>query len=165
MAESAHLSSINALADFRAGLCTFMEEARNAVAELDMEIRRAVDWLDDQLRTWKEEVREAEDDMIRARSELSRRRLMRVGDRPPDTTEQEKNLARARQRLEFAQEELAATKHWLIVLPEELRLYQAPSRAFQDTVESDLPKVAALLERKIAALEAYAATMARPPKT
>ena len=160
MAESAHVSSIGALAEFRAGLCTFIEEARNAMVSLDMEIRRVVDWVGDQLRFWKDEMREAEDDVLRARSELSRRKMMRVGDRPIDTTEQEKNLARARRRLEHAEEKLAATKHWILVLPDEIREFEGPSRLFQDSVESDLPKVVAMLERKIAALEAYAALTA-----
>ena len=82
--------------------------------------------------------------------------MMRVGDRPPDTTEQEKNLARARQRLDHAQEKLTATKHWLITLPDEVREFEAQSRLLRDTIESDVPKMLALLERKIAALAAYA---------
>ena len=163
MTLSAHVSSVNALAEFRSGLCTFIEEARNALIAMDMEIRRAVDWLNDQLRFWKDEVREAEDAVIRARSELSRRQMMKIDGRPPDTTEQLKNLARAKAQLEHAQEKLAATKKWITVLPEEIREYQGPSRLFEDVVEYDLPKVAAMLERKIAALEAYANTVA-PPK-
>lgn len=77
MNPSAHVSSVAALADFRAGLCTFMEEARNAVIMLTMEIRRAEEWLGDQLRYWKDEVRQAEDAVILARSELARRKMMR----------------------------------------------------------------------------------------
>jgi hypothetical protein len=157
MTPSAYITSVNALTEFRAGVCTFAEEARNALTELDMEIRRAVEWLSEQQQFWKAEVRAAEDAVILARNELARRRMMRIGDRPPDTTDQEKILARAIQRLDHAQEKLARTKHWLMVLPDEIREYEGPSRLFQDIVASDLPKVAALLERKIAALEAYAA--------
>src|ERR1700677_518385 len=112
MTLSAHVSSVNALAEFRSGLCTFIEEARNALIAMDMEIRRAVDWLNDQLRFWKDEVREAEDAVIRARSELSRRQMMKIDGRPPDTTEQLKNLARAKSQLEHPQEKLRATKKW-----------------------------------------------------
>ena len=90
---------------------------------------------------------------------------MRIGDRPPDTTEQEKNLARASAGKSSStprRKRLAATKHWLIVLPEEIRQFEAPARLLKDVVESDLPKVAGLLERQIAALEAYAATTTAP---
>ena len=163
MSQSAHVSSVNALAEFRSGLCTFMEEARNALVALDMEVRRTVEWLEGQASVWKDEVREGEDDVLRARSELSRRKMMRIGGRPPDTTEQEKNLARARRKLEHAQEKLTATKHWLMILPEEIREFEGPTRLLKDVVESDLPKVAGVLARKIAALEAYAASVAAPP--
>jgi hypothetical protein len=163
MAQSAHVTSVNAMTDFRAGLCTFTAEAGNALVALDMEIHRAVDWLSDQLRAWKEEVREAEDAAIMARNELARRKIMRVGDRPVDTADQEKMLARARQRLEYAEEKLALTKHWLAVLPDEIREYEGPKRQFQDMCEVDLPRIVTMLERKIAALEAYAGTVGPNP--
>ena len=70
MGTSAHITSVNALGDFRSGLCTFMHEARDALAALDMEIRRCADWLKEQGHVWKKEVREAEDALARARSEL-----------------------------------------------------------------------------------------------
>jgi hypothetical protein len=158
VSQSAHVVSVAALADFRAGMCTFIEEARNALTTLDMEIRRAQDWLTGQLQYWKEEVRAAEDAVILARNELARRRMMRISDRPPDTTEQEKALARARARFEHAEERLVNTKRWLWLLPEEIREYQGPARQFEDIVEADLPKVVAMLERKIAVLDAYSQT-------
>jgi hypothetical protein len=155
MNPSAHLTSVAALAEFRTGLCTFIEEARNALSALEMEIRRAREWLDGQLQHWKQELREAEDAMILARNELARRRMMRISDRPPDTTEQEKVLARAKAWFDHCTEKLANTKRWLWKLPEEIRDYDGSSKALQDIVESDLPKVAAQLEHKIAVLEAY----------
>ena len=78
---------------------------------------------------------------------------MRIGDRLPDTTDQEK--LRARQRLEHAQEKLVNTKRWLWALPDEIREYQGPCRLFQDMVEGDLPTVVTMLQRKILTLEAY----------
>jgi len=155
MSQSAHVVSVGALADFRAGLCVFADEAKNALTTLDMDIRRALDWLTGQLQHWKEEARAAEDAVILARNELARRRMMRISDRPPDTTEQEKVLARARAWLEHAQERLENTKRWLWALPEEIRDYEGPARLFQEIVESDLPKVVAMLGRKIQSLEAY----------
>ncbi len=153
--SSAYVTSLAALSDFRAALTTFIDEAKNAVTTLELEIRRSLDWLEGQLGHWKAAVREAEDDVIRAQNELARKRLMRIGDRPPDTTDQEKALARAKHRLELAQEKLARTKHWLWALPDEIREYQGPCRLFQEMVEGDLPMVATMLERKIVALEAY----------
>ena len=156
MNPSAHVSSLAALSDFRSGLCTFAEEARNALITLDMEVRRAVDWLHGQLEFWKKEVRAAEDETMLARNDLVRKRMMRIGDRPPDTSEQERVLARAKQRLEHAEEKLARTRHWVQTLPDEIQEFTSPSRALADIVEADLPKVVALLERKIESLEAYA---------
>ena len=130
--SSAHVTSLAALSEFRTSLTTFIEEAKNALTALEMEIRRCLDWLDEQLGHWKEEVRKAEDDVIRAQNELSRKRMMRIGDRPPDTTDLEKVLAAARQRLEHAREKFANTKRWLWALPDEIREYQGPCRLFQE---------------------------------
>jgi hypothetical protein len=163
MSGSAHITSVTALANFRAGLCTFIDQAKDAQVTLDMEIRRTLDWLQDQVGHWKAEIRDAENAVIQAKMELSRRRMMRISDRPPDTTEQEKQLARAKRWLEEAQEKLAATKRWLLVLPDEIREYEGPNKLLQGFLERELPRMAGLLEQKINSLEAYTQIRVNPP--
>jgi hypothetical protein len=160
MGPSANVTTTTALIDFRATLCTFADQAKDALGMIDMEIRRAFAFLDEQVHHWTAAVRHAEDKVIQAKTELARRKMMRIGDRPPDTTEQEEELIKARQRLELCEEKLDTTKRWLRNLPEELKEYEGPARRLQGLLEGDLPRMAAYLEQKISALEAY---MREPP--
>lgn len=155
MDPSAHVTAVEALVLFRADLATFLAQAKDALTTLDMDIRRAFQWLDEQKRHWEAAVRQAEDEVFQARNELARRRMMKIGDRTPDTTEQEKALARARARLEHAERKLEATRRWQRTFPDEVDEYHGPSRQLQGLLEADLPRMLAYLESKIASLEAY----------
>ena len=123
---------------------------------MQMEIRRSFQWLEERLQSWHAEVRRAEEDVFQARQELTRRRLIRVGDRPADTTEQEIALARAQQRLAYAQEKQAACRRWLRDLPDAVADYEGPAINYQNIVECDVPRMSAFLDRKMDLLEAYA---------
>ena len=96
MAESAEVASLQALIDWKASLCTFTSEAKEALSSLSMEIQHALAWLEEQLKYWRSMVRQCEEEVFQAKLELSRRRMMRIGDRPPDTTEHA-NRTRPRQ--------------------------------------------------------------------
>jgi chromosome segregation ATPase len=159
VAEAAHVTSLPVLAELRAALLTFTEEARDALGAVEMEIRRTFEWLDEQLKSWVHEVRRAEDALFEAKQELARRKLMRIGDRPPDCTEQEKALRRAQARLEHAQQQRDKTRAWLLELPKAVGEYDGPARQLGNLVEADLRRACALLEHKLAALEAYIGLM------
>lgn len=160
MSDAAHLTAISTLTDLRASLCTFAEEARGALEAVDLEIRRTFDWLEEQLANWHKEVRRAEDEVFHAQQELARRRLMRVGDRPLDCTDQERALRRAKARLEHAQQKHQATRSWLRNLPTETTDYEGPSRQVKNLIDAALPRACALLERKLDTLAEYLALRA-----
>jgi hypothetical protein len=155
MSDAANVTSIPALADLRASLLTFKVEARDALAAIEMEIRRTFDWLSEQQLHWKHEVRRCEDAVFQAKQELARRRMMRVGDRPVDTTEQEKAVRLAQARLDHAQDQQERTRTWLRNLPTEVTEYQGRANQLQGLTEGGLDRTCALLERKIQDLEAY----------
>jgi hypothetical protein len=146
---------LDALVDWKAALCTFGAEAREALSSVEMEIQRTLAWLEDELKYWQSMVRQCEDEVFQAKNELTRKRMMRIGDRPPDTTEQEKDLKRAQARLEHAEEQVEQVRHWRQHLPDAIIEYQGPARQLAGMLEADLPKADALLESKITALEAY----------
>jgi chromosome segregation ATPase len=152
---SAKVHSVERLADFKAALQTFAAKAKDAMSSNAMEIRRSQDWLEGQLDLWKAEIRRAEDAVVLAKNELARKKMMRIGDRPPDTTEQEKTLRKARARLAHAEEKRDNAKAWLRQLPEAVQEYDGQAHPFQDALEHDLAKMIAFLEHKIAALEEY----------
>src|SRR5207237_215635 len=88
--------------------------------------------------------------------ELAGRKLMRIADRPADTTEQEIALARAMARLRHAEEKRAACRRWLRDLPDAIAEYQGRAVTYQTILESDVPRMSAFLDRKMDLLEAYA---------
>jgi hypothetical protein len=153
--SSAQIHAVQQLADFRASVQTFRDKAKDAMGSNLMEIRRCQDWLETQLQMWKGEIRRAEEAVIAAKNELARRRMMRIGDRPPDTTDQEKVLRKARQRLEHAEEKRDHTKKWLIQFPDAVQEYDAQAKPFLDFLEFEMTRMLRFLEEKQAALEAY----------
>ena len=162
MSEFARVSSIDALRDFRADLCTFGERAKDVLSSVQMAIQRTLDWLDNQAKHWQREVRYWDDAVNQARTELARRKMIRIGDRAPDTTEQEKILRVAQHRLEEAEEKLAKTRRWLPAFQRSVDEYQGPGRQLAAFLEADQPRALALLEQKIDALEAYIQLTAPP---
>src|SRR2546430_16943296 len=100
---SADVKSVQRLADFQSALQTFADRGKDAMSSNAMEIRRSLDWLESQLQMWKGEIRRAEDAVVTAKNELARKKMMRISDRPPDTTDQEKALRKAQARLAHAE--------------------------------------------------------------
>jgi HD superfamily phosphohydrolase len=153
--STAKVHAVERLADFEACVRTFADKAKNAMSANQMEIRRAYDWLETQLNLWKAEIRRAEDAVTQAKIELTRRRMIKFNDRPPDTTEQEKVLRRAQARLAHAEDKRDNTKRWLRQLPDAIEEYDGQARPFTDMLDHEVVKMALFLEQKIAALEAY----------
>jgi hypothetical protein len=164
MNPSAHVTATEPLVHFQGDLASFSHEAKEALLAVEMEIQRAEGFIDDQLKYWQAYVRKAEDRVFQAKSELARRKMMRIGDRPLDCTEQEEALQKAEARLEYAEEKLAATKRWAREWPEAVREYLGPARQLTSVLEIDLPRMQVFLNQKIAALEAYAQVALAPPK-
>ncbi len=152
---SAHVHSLEKLLDFQAGIATYAHQAKEALCSIEMDIRRTLEWIEERLQFWQKEVRRAEEEVFKAKQELARRKLIRVGDRPADTTEQEIALAKAQQRLNYAEEKRAACRRWLRDLPEAINEYQAYAVNYQTILESDVPRMNAFLDRKMDLLEAY----------
>jgi hypothetical protein len=162
MSEFARVTSIEALKDFRADLCTFAEQAQESLASVQMAAQRTLDWLEEQGKYWQREVRRWEDAVAQARTELARRKLMRIGDRAPDCTEQEKILRDARLRLDEAEDKLARTQRWLPAFRRALDEYHGPARQLAGFLEGEQPRALALLALKIDSLEEYVRLTAPP---
>ncbi|MBM3994593.1 MAG: hypothetical protein FJ303_10640 [Planctomycetes bacterium] len=152
---TANVYALERLPEFKAALQIFADKAKDAMSGNAMDIRRARDWLQTQLDFWQAEVRRAEDAVVLAKNELSRKKMMRIGDRSPDTTDQEKALRKAQARLAHAEEKRDNTKRWIRQLPDAIEEYDGQSRPFLDALEYDVAKMIAYLEQKIIALEEY----------
>ena len=153
--SAAQVHAVQCLVDFKAALQTFTDKGKDAMSSNQMEIRRALDWLDSQMQLWKGEIRRAEEAVFVARSELTRKKMMRISDRPPDTTEQEKALRKAQARLAHAEEKRDNTKTWIRNLPDAIEEYDGQARPFTDMMDHEMVKMIGILDQKVAALDAY----------
>jgi len=152
---SAHVRSLDGLVELKAAFCTFAADATEAISALAMAIQRFESWLDDEVKHWSLAVREGEDAVFQAKQDLTRRRIMKMGDRPPDCSEQEEALELARRRLAHAEDKLERSCRWRRQFPQALIDYKGPMNQLVGMIEGDLPKADALLRQKIAALDAY----------
>lgn len=157
MPDNADVRSIDAVRDWQAALTTYGEGLAEALAGIELEIRRAYDWLGEQLARWQHAVRDCEEDVTRAKAELSQRKFPTWDGREPDCTVQEKNLRRAKARLAHAEEQVVKCRQWLGRLPKFIdEMYTGAARRLTNFLEAELPRGLAELSRRIGALESYA---------
>ena len=121
-----------------------------------MAIQRTLDWLDNQAKHWHREVRCWEEAVNAARTELARRKMIRIGDRAPDYDRTGENPPHAPlRRLDEAEEKLKKTRRWLPEFQRAVDEYLGPARQLGGFLEAEHPRALALLQQKIDALEAY----------
>src|SRR5437870_11489102 len=84
MNPSANVQSVDGLAMFQMSLQHFQEKAKDALMNIDMDLRRTQEWLDEQYSEWKAEIRKAEDALQQAKLELNRKKMMKIGERSAD---------------------------------------------------------------------------------
>lgn len=153
--QSANVNNTRALADFSAAVATFNTHARAALSSVERELQRAQDWLEEQRRHWAFLERKAEEAFIHAKLELARRKMMRIGERPVATSDQEQAFHKAKARFEHVQEKHRRTREWQRVLPQMVLDEQTPVKVLQNQLEADLPRMRAFLEEKLSDLERY----------
>src|SRR6516165_7877636 len=163
MTQAAEVRSIPALHEFREAFATFGEEVREALSAAEMEIRRSLNQMEEQLKHWQAMVFKCERDVATAKIELNRKKIERVFGRKPDITEQEENLRKAKARLQMAEEKVTKCRRWLAQLPRAILEYEGPGRQLAGVIDTEVPKMLALLDRKLAALEGY--LKVAPPET
>lgn len=161
MIQAADVRSIDELRDLHAHVCKFRSDASDALASVEMTIRRATDYLAEKLQFWQRAIRTCEDEVHQAKQELKQRQYVGYDGRVPDCSVQEENLKRAQNKLRYAQEKLQVVRRWMAKLPNAVsEVYEGPSRQLAAAIEGELPRALAVLERRIQALEAYAALRA-----
>lgn len=157
MPDGADVRSIDAVRDWHAALATYGDTLGEALSGVELEIRRAHDWLGEQLARWQRAIRDFADEVTRARAELSQRKFVNWDGREPDCTVQEKNLRIAKARLEHAEVQVEKCRQWASRLPRVVdETYGGAGRRLANFVEGELPRALADLVRRIGALEGYA---------
>lgn len=163
MSQSARVNSLDALKALHEALAHYGPEAQEALGAAEIEIRRVFDFLHEQSKHWQRQVDKRREDVNRARADLAHARAVRQGERS-GYVEQEIALTKALNRLREAEEKVVVVKRWLLRLPQAINEYEGPARRLAGLLDADLKQGLAVLENKIAILEAYTAVqLGEPP--
>lgn len=157
MAESAHVSSIDAVAAFGSALRTFGDDASQALLVLDGQARRALEWLEhDAPAYWKQEIRRCFDDVARTRTALETCRMRTVAGNRPACLEEIEAFRAAQNKLRMAEEKIEVVRRWAQRIRSEIDDYRGQTAGLRQALEGDVPRSLALLDRTVATLDAYA---------
>jgi hypothetical protein len=165
MAETARVHSIEAIKDFREAFLQFGEDVQHALGAVDMEIRRAVEWLQhDRLMYWQREIRRSNQEIAQARADLHRKNLSRTEGYVPDVSEQKEALRVAQNRMREAELKVERVRKWIPNFQHAVAEYHGQARPLGDMMSGELARSLALLDRMLTALDAYVTT-APPPSS
>ncbi|MDZ4817657.1 MAG: hypothetical protein SGJ20_01650 [Planctomycetota bacterium] len=156
----ANVRSTDAIVEFRSALCTFIHEARQAIASMDMEARRAVEYIThDQANYWTTEARRGGEAVAERKQELSNSQTFKTIDRyTPSCIEEKKQLEKAQRRLMHAQQKIDAVKHWGRLSEQQYREFLTRLSQFTSVLDGDLPRAVSVLDRILKSLDQYLST-------
>jgi chromosome segregation ATPase len=163
MSSTAGVLSIERLARLGEALSRFANAGQTALGLADMEIRRAIENLEDRLRHWQHQVTRCREEMAQARASLAYARAVHEG-KSVGCVEQELDLRKAQERVHYAEEKVATCKRWLRELPTYLKEYEGPARSLGGFLETEVRQAVVQLDNKVAALSAYLSVAAPDPK-
>lgn len=157
MAEQVDVRSIDTLAFVKGALAAFAHEAGQALAEMELQGQRGIDWVTvERAAYWKAEIRRRGDAVNQAIKDLEHcRTFKKVGDNAPSCVEEKKALAKARRRLEIAEEKAQLVRRWTPVVLQQFRETCVRLTRFREVIDLDCPRAMAELERMLRALDAY----------
>ena len=168
MSRAARVVSIDVIQRMTVALGIFAEEADQALTDVEIEVRRAAQWVRVERRDfWNHQLRIRQEQVTAARINLERARMFTgmEGERKSCVDEM-KALEKARRRLAVAEEKVAAVKRWTQVVDHEVLEFQGCLAALLAWLQAEYPKGSAALGRMSRALEEYVqieSTVEGPP--
>ncbi len=170
MARSAKLISIDAVREMAVALTTFGDEAIAALDDLDINVRRAVEWIEhDRKEHWAGEVRRGWQRVGEARAELEKAlTYRRVAGQTPSCRHERAMLERAKRYVQTAEEINHSLPRWTHLVEHASRELAGSKNLLADWLHGELPKALGTLKQMSAALESYAASgqpVRRPTST
>src|SRR3990172_10784574 len=110
---TANVRSLEAIEAVRATFVSFRDELEQSLSMIDIEMRRALDWLEhDRPRFWRTQVRHATDAVTEARAALHRCLMYPIADERPSCHEERAALKRAEAPLVYCEEKSERLQHW-----------------------------------------------------
>lgn len=168
MTTPAHVTSIEAVHNFRAAFIRFAEEATAAVDTWRQEVLRTQEWIEtDRPGYWRQQVRLGFDGIAQARSRLEVAQQRVFDGQGPSCIEEKQDLRAAQQRLQFAQEQVRVVRQWAMKLQRESDDFRGRIGHLESALKRDIPRAIAKLQRMAEALDRYAevAQPNEPPRS
>ena len=154
---AADVRDLEVLREWLAALATCRADANEALTAIRVEVGRGIEWVNEQYHLWQRSLRRFDDAVVQAKADLAAKKFPDVNGRMPDTTVEERNLRRAVARLEHAQEQVEPCRRWMTTLPKLVdEIFHGPAQRLANLLDIDVPRGAAVLERRVEALERYA---------
>lgn len=158
MDSQVRVASLDAFQDFRAAYAKFGERSQHAMTQVDVEIRRMLDWLgSEQVDFWKAEIRRREDKENEARAALHRKRITAAFGNTASDSEEVHQVRKAQARLRDAEDKLKLVKQWYLVIEQEVTEYRGPSQQLKNLLDASVPRALASLDRMFEVIESYLA--------
>jgi hypothetical protein len=165
MSSGANVHSLEAIEAVRGALVSFVEQVRDALAELQSEMRRVADWLEhDRPRYWRTQVRLANDGVHEAQQSLHRCLMFPIAKERPSCYEERAALKKAQARLAYCEEKAERVRHWQRVIQHELFEYEGRISQLVRVAEEEVPRAIGVLGKVLRRLEEYQSLGASDPR-
>lgn len=159
MGSQANVRSLEAIQHLRSAIVRFDDDVTSSLGSLRQELGRVLQWIDDECPGyWRQEARRCFDRIAEARTQLARKQLITVAGHRPECVEEKKALRTAKQDLEHAQEKLRLVRQWSMKTHRASDEYLCRVGRVEQTLSQKLPRIIAMLDRMLVALEAYVET-------
>lgn len=163
MTQFAHITSLDALKNFRAALVEFSESATLALSEAESDVQRTVWWIGhDQHSHWQREIKKRNDKLAQAKADLYRAQL-NAQDMQTSAILERKAVQKWERAVGEAEEKLRRVKKWQQILERERMLFKAQCQQVASCAAGDFPVAVGRMDRMIDALEKYIALT--PPES
>lgn len=160
MPQGAHVTSVDALGEFRAAWVALQEKIIMALSTTEGEITGAFRFLEQKQQQWKIEVTKRHEAYVETKQILKRKELGRTFGHKVDTTVAEEDTRKAKARWQLSEEKLAHVKRWKPKLEHQVQDYLGPKQGMSVQAETEMVKALAFLDQKIASLGQYLAVTA-----
>jgi hypothetical protein len=156
MPEQAQITSVEAIAAFRANLIVFLAQARAALEEVGAELAHTRLWVeDDRDKFWMTELRRRERRLEEAKNELFSASMSKFQEATPM---HHLAVRRAQQAVQEAEAKLGVLKKWNRELDNRSAPLMKQIEQLHGFLFTDMTRAIATLDQTLKTLDAYAAT-------
>lgn len=163
MATQAQVTSIEAIAAFRADLVVYLAQMKPALDEIAGEVLHTRSWLEgDRGRTWQQELRARNRRLEDAKQELFNASISQMGDAK---SFQQMAVQKAQRAVREAEEKLLIIKKWDRELDNRSAPLVKQMEQLHGFLTVEMARAVAYLDQALRALDAYQSVAPRPAET